>query len=211
MIMRAHVLHATVVAAALALGPAAPALAQVQSQGPLQLMPIERRVIFAPDVKITEINGATGALVGGYGGIEIDNRFFFGGAAYWLAEADHAADMFYAGALVGWQFLNTDRFHIGGRGLVGFGQATSYDAVYAYPIQIDPRHGGHYPGYGYPYGGWYSAMVIAEPEVRAEIALSRQIRIGVGAGYRVTSAENIYGRQLNGVTGSVSVQIGLGK
>lgn len=210
--MRAHLLYSTIIAAALALGSAAPALAQIQSPGPLQLMPIERRLLFAPDVKITQINGATGVLVGGYGGVEVDNRFFFGGAAYWLAEADHAADMFYGGALVGWQFVNTDRVHVGGRGLVGFGQATSYDTIYSYPVRVDPRHG-HYPGYGYPYGyaGWYSAMVIAEPEVRAEIALSRQIRIGLGAGYRVTSAENVYGHQLNGVTGSVSVQIGVGK
>jgi hypothetical protein len=54
-------------------------------------------------------------------------------------------------------------------------------------------------------------MAIAEPEVRAEISPSHQIRVGPGAGYRVASAENIYGRQLNGGTASVSLQIGLGK
>lgn len=210
--MRVHLLRSTVVAAACVLGAAAPALAQAQTQGPLQLLPIEHRVIFAPDVKITQINGATGTMVGAYGGVEIDNRFFIGGAGYWLAEANDAADMFYVGCLVGWQFINTERFHVGGRGLVGFGEATSYDTFY--PVQVNPRHGGgHYPIYGYPYGygGWYSAMVIAEPEIRAEIGLSPQIRIGLGAGYRVTTAENWYGRQLNGVTGSISVQIGLGR
>jgi hypothetical protein len=215
MTVRAHLLRSTIVASALVFGAAPPALAQDQtpSQGPLQLLPIENRVIFAPDVKITQINGATGELVGAYGGIEIDNHFFLGGAGYWLAEADHKADMFYVGALLGWQFVNTERFHIGGRGLVGFGEATAYDT--AYPVDVTPHHGGYYPGhgygYGYGYGAWYSAMVIAEPEVRAEIGVSHQIRIGLGLGYRVTSAENFYGRQLNGVTGSVSVQIGLGK
>ena len=210
--MRVHWLRSTIVAATLVVGTAAPAFAQ-ETQGPLQFLPIENRVIVAPDVKITQINGATGELVGVYAGIEIDKKFFIGGAGYWLAEADHAADMFYVGALLGWQFINTERFHIGGRGLVGFGQATAYDTSYPVPVRVDPRHGGYYPGYGYGYGygAWYSAMVIAEPEIRADIGLSRQVRIGLGAGYRVTSAENLYGRQLNGVTGSVSLQIGLGK
>ena len=190
----------------------APSPAHAQGQGPLTLLPLENRIIIAPDVKITDINGATGTMIGGYSGIEIDKRFFAGGAAYWLADADDAAEMFYVGFLAGWQVVNNEWFHLGARGLLGVGEATAYfNTSYPVPIRGDFRHGGG--GYTVVYGraGWNTGIFIAEPEVRAEIGLSPQLRIGLGVGYRFVGADAWLGDRLDGVTGSISLQIGLGK
>ena len=190
---------------------AAPAWAQapVQSQGPLTLLPLENRIIIAPDVKITDINGATGTMIGGYAGIEIDKRFFTGGAGYWLVNADDAAEMFYVGFLAGWQVLNTDRFHVGARGLLGVGEATVYYNTW-FRIPIDPRIN---MGYTTAHGraGVRTGIWVAEPELRAEVGLSQQIRLGLGLGYRFTGTDAWLGNHLDGVTGSISLQIGLGK
>jgi hypothetical protein len=210
--MRAHLFHHVArLAAPLAIliATAVPARAQ-QSQGPLQILPIENRVIIAPDVKITQINGATGTMVGAYAGVEIDERFFAGGAAYWLADADDAAEMFYVGFLMGWQVVNTERFHLGGRGLLGVGEATAYFNTFV-PLPVPmpgPRHGsGFAPVYGRY--GWETGIFVAEPEIRAEIGINRQFRVGLGVGYRWTSADAWLGNRLDGVTGSISLQIGL--
>lgn len=202
--------HALIAGAAMLIVAAAPLHAQ--GQGPLTLLPLENRIIIAPDVKITQINGATGTMIGGYSGIEIDKRFFAGGAAYWLADADDAAEMFYVGFLAGWQLVNTNVFHVGARGLLGVGEATAYvNTSYPVPVRPSPHHGGGGSTVYYGRFGWETGIWIAEPEIRAEIDLSPQLRIGLGVGYRFAGADAWLGDRLDGVTGSISLQIGLGK
>lgn len=211
--MRMHHLSCAALAAvACVLGTAAPARAQ--GQGPLVMMPLENRVVIAPDVKFTNINGATGTIIGAYAGVEIDNRFFAGGAGYWLADPRDTTELFYVGFIAGWQVVNSDRFHLGVRGLAGIGEATAY-ADMAHPVPYpmptwDGRHGGGDQTMVLRVGR-RSGVFVAEPEVRAEIGLTDQLRFGLGVGYRITSADAWLGDRLQGVTGSISLQIGLGK
>src|SRR6187401_1697986 len=88
-----------------------------QSQGPLVVTPISRRVVFTPDVKVTTVNGRTSTFVGGSAGIEIDDRFFIGGAAYGMVAPLDTATMFYGGLLTGYRLVGDDNVAITVRGL----------------------------------------------------------------------------------------------
>ena len=178
------------------------------TQGPLVLQPIPHTVVFTPDVKVTSVNGKTSTLVGGSVGMELDNRFFVGGAAYGLVAPLDTANMFYAGLLTGYRLVSTDHFQVSARGLVGFGEArVSASAIPVDAFRPAPRHGhGYYPYYPYYSYGW-SGFFVAEPEVTAGISLTRAALVTLGASYRATAG--FYGpeSQIHGVTGTVGVQV----
>ena len=181
-----------------------------QSQGPLVLTPIPRRVVFTPDVKVTTVNGRTSTFVGGSAGIEIDDRFFIGGAAYGMVAPLDTATMFYGGLLTGYRLVGDDNVAISVRGLIGFGQANVYASFNGggpYPVphgRYGPAYG-YYPyGYGYPYV--WNGFFVAEPEVDASVSISRAARLTVGASYRATAG--FYGpeSQINGFAGTFGIQ-----
>ena len=201
-------LLATFVAAALTIGAAAPATAQ--SQGPLVLMPANDRMVIAPEIKITQINGTTGTLVGLSAGWEFDGRLFLGGAGYWLADPRDAAHFFYVGFVAGWQLVESDRLHVGIRGLLGGGEATVWADGLVPWFEPDWRRGGRLVQ-GPQKVGWRDSVLVAEPEIRAEFDLTGPLRLALGGGYRVTNASSWMGDRLEGVTGSVSLQFRLGR
>ena len=189
---------------------ASAAAAQTQG-GPLVLQPIKNPVVFAPDVKITNIVHQTGVFVGGYAGVNLDQTFLIGAAGYWLVEPYNTIHMGYGGLLVGWRVVNSGAFSVAVRDLIGGGSATTYAPVpYAVPgPRPDPRHS--YYGPYYPYGYW-TGFFLTEPEVRAQIALGSAVSVDAGVGYRVTSASYYgSGTQLNGVTGSIAVRFNFGQ
>src|SRR3954451_89976 len=61
-----------------------------------------QRIPVAPDLKITEIEGRTSGLAGGYAGVVIDEHFFIGGGAYVLATDTRGRDMAYGGLILQW-------------------------------------------------------------------------------------------------------------
>jgi hypothetical protein len=182
-----------------------------QSQGPLVVTPIPRRVVFTPDVKVTTVNGRTSTFVGGSAGIEIDDRFFIGGAAYGMVAPLDTATMFYGGLLTGYRLVGDDNVAITVRGLIGFGQANVYASFDGgggpYPVphgRYGPAYG-YYPyGYGYPYV--WNGFFVAEPEVNASVSITRAARLTVGASYRATAG--FYGpeSQINGFAGTFGIQ-----
>ena len=68
---------------------AVPSTARAQT-GPLVLQPIDNAVIVAPDYKVTEFNGDTGQLAGGYAGRVFDDKLLIGATAYWLVDGNDA-------------------------------------------------------------------------------------------------------------------------
>ncbi|HKW03520.1 MAG TPA: hypothetical protein VJN96_27085 [Vicinamibacterales bacterium] len=188
--------------------------AAAQTQGPLVLQPIQNPVVFAPDVKITNIVNTTGVFVGGYAGVNLDRTFLLGAAGYWLVEPYNTIHMGYGGFLVGWRVVNNGAFSLAVRDLIGGGTATTYTyAPYAVPGPPvpAPRHGySPYSPYG-PYGYW-TGFFVTEPEVRAQIALGSAVSVDAGVGYRVTASGYGYrsNLQLNGVAGSIAVRFNFG-
>jgi hypothetical protein len=208
----------TTVAAALLLAIAlwaTPAAAgqSAQTQNPLVLQPIHNPVVFAPDVKITNIAHTTGVFVGGYAGVNLDQTFLIGAAGYWLVDPYDVIHMGYGGLLVGWRVAKSGAMSLAVRDLIGGGTATTYTLV-AYPV-VGPPNGGARHAY-YPYGsyGYWTGFFITEPEVRAQIALGSAVSVDAGVGYRLTSAGyGAYGtsNQLNGVTGSFALRFNFGQ
>ena len=217
--------------AAVALGVALPAAAQQPtpltdaaqappvSAGPVVVQPVRSGPVVAFDVKVTEFDGDTATLLGGYGGWLTDERFLVGGAGYWLVDAPNDVEMFYGGLLLGWQVPAGKAIRFGVRGLVGGGQATLWDDYFVgvpdlpdWPNRPRPVHGGgYYPGYP---SGWnryyfYQGFFIFEPQADATIRFGDRVGLHVGVGYRLIAGADQFNDRLQGLTGSVAVQFGV--
>ena len=153
----AFVLALSLVLAGSGMATAGQAAADSQS-GPLVLRPIDNRVVFSPDVKITTVDHYTSTLVGFYAGTMFDRKFLIGGAGYWLVDPHHEAGLFYFGLLTGFRVIGTDRVGLDARILTGAGQGTVYRTVatYGYP---DPRH---HPRTAYGVYGYRDDFFLAE-------------------------------------------------
>ncbi len=186
-------------------------------QGPLVMERIKSGAFFAPDVKITDIDGRTGTLVGGYGGWLTDETLFVGAGGSWLANDPNDIDMYYLGLVAGWRVPLGQAVRFGVRGLVGGGEATLWDT---FSPDLSPgrptpkdRPGGqpslpNRPGtirYRYADG-----FVVFEPQADVTMRLANWMAITLGGGYRFIGGAYA-GDRLSGATGSVALQFGGGR
>jgi hypothetical protein len=172
------------------------------TSGPLKLERIENQWVAAPDVKVTDIDGDAGVLAGVYGGWVLDRTIMFGGAGYWLTNGSNASELAYGGVLVEWMLMKHDApIRFGVKTLVGGGTATLGSELQAFgrqglrttlPRRVLVR----------------DDFALAEPAATLRVHVLRNVGVTVGVGYRFTSAADILQDRLNGVTGSVAVQIG---
>jgi len=92
------------------------AAATPATQGPMIVETIHSGFLAAPDFKITELDGRTSGLVGGYAGWVTDDTFFVGGGGYWLANTNrNDPEMAYGGLVVQWLALKSGRLGLGMR------------------------------------------------------------------------------------------------
>lgn len=193
--------------------PAAPGDVPVSPQ--LIVEKIETGWLFAPDVRVTELDGRTGTLAGGYIGRITDRTLTFGGGGYWLTNRDHHFKMAYGGAVVQWMAQADRTIGFGVRALVGGGSATlprplgdlvNLDALHRHSPrqarfgQIDPTT---------PVGVEDDFFVV-EPQVDVLWNLSPRYRLNFGVGYRMVGWAPYLGDQLRGVSGSIAFQVGGG-
>jgi hypothetical protein len=182
-----------------------PAAAQ---SGPLLLQPVSSGMVFTPEVKFSTVNHSNATLVGGSGGWLYDDTLFLGGAAYWLTNGKDHTDMWYGGMVVGWTVPVGSMLRIGGKGLVGFG-----DATVPYEMTV--------PAYPHPYhssGGstgtvtqWYWASTgffVFEPQATAILRLTKKVSFDFSGGYRVIGDANGLDHELRGGFGSIGVRFG---
>ncbi|MFN8061065.1 MAG: hypothetical protein U0Q12_18040 [Vicinamibacterales bacterium] len=187
------------------------------AQGPLVVQRIKSGFVFGPDVKVTQIDGTTGALAGGYAGWLVDETFLIGGAGYWLAGEPHDIEMGYGGVVVGWQVNGERRIAFGGRGLVGLGQATTNDTIdLRLPVRDVPGMFGR-PGFGdIPTTSrsrvfrYRETFYVVEPQLEITVRLADRLHLQVGAGYRFVGTEFGADDRLRGATGSVAIRFGAG-
>ena len=206
------------VAAAALLSWATPVLAQPADQplqaGPLAIEKIQNGWLFAPDMRAADLNGKTGALAGGYAGRLYDNTFVFGGGAYFLTNRDDDFKLAYGGPVVEWMARTNRRIGFGVRTLVGFGTATLPVAVADIVDErvlasASRRHRVRFDLWD-PTGtiAIDDGFFIAEPQANVLVNLTRGQRIVFGIGYRATAGAHFIDDQLNGLSGSISYQIG---
>ena len=171
------------------------------SQGPIvQTASTQDGFVFAPDVKITEINHETSTLIGAYGGWVFGGQFLVGAGGYWQANETLGTHLTYAGPVLEWRFLPTNTVGLNLHGLIGGGYRYA-DYGHYYPVPYNGRNNGR--SYGYPYYYHDDVFFVAEPEAQVVIRFGSMVRLQAGAGYRATSADG-----LSGASGSISVQFG---
>ena len=203
---------------AVLLGPAlawAQGTPPAQGAGPLRLEPLEDQVVVAPDYKIADVDGRTESFAGAYAGWQSEWGLFLGGAGYYLINGDRGTEMTYGGALVGWSTSPTRSLQFGARALVGGGTVrlrTEIGLPFFSRAGSDIRFGS-----GARPGSPVTVEVLAEdqffvvePQATVLARLGKRVGIRFGVGYRVTAASDFLEHdRLDGVTGSVALQIGL--
>ena len=126
-----------------------------QPEAPTRLVVEEIRsgFVVAPDLKLTSIDGGSGALAGLYGGFITDRRLLIGAGAYWLTGGPGGVDMAYGGGLVEWFANPGGRVDFSVRSLFGAGRArfasgvgnTAFDMFRVHadslPVHADLFHG----------------------------------------------------------------------
>jgi hypothetical protein len=184
-----------------------PMVAAAQTtQGPLVLERLHNPFVVAPDYKITDIDGDTGQLAGAYAGKLLGDILFVGGGFYWLVDGDHGEEMRYGGLVLGWSMPAGRAVRFGARGLVGFGTAT---------LGVDGQLIGEPRGRLSPRGVpgqtvrflAHDDFFVFEPQLNATVQVIPHVGVEVGGGYRLSGAANALEDRLNGVSGSVGVQL----
>jgi len=176
------------------------------TQGPLVLERIHNPFVVAPDYKITDIDGDTGQMAGAYAGKLLGDTLFVGGGFYWLVNGDHGEEMRYGGLMLGWSMPAGRAVRFGARGLVGVGTAT---------LGVDGQFIGQPRGRnsvsGFP-GQTVRFLArddffVFEPQLNATVQVIPHVGFEVGGGYRVSGATGVLEDRLNGVSGSLAVQL----
>lgn len=184
-----------------------PMVAAAQTtQGPLVLERLHNPFVVAPDYKITDIDGDTGQLAGAYAGKLLGDILFVGGGFYWLVDGDRGEEMRYGGLVLGWSMPAGRAVRFGARGLVGFGTATlGVDG------QLIGQPRGRFSTRGVPGQTVrflaHDDFFVFEPQVNATVQVIPHVGVEVGGGYRLSGATNALEDRLNGVSGSVGVQL----
>ncbi len=145
-------------------------------------------------------------LTGVYGGWLLDRTLLFGAAGYWLTNGSSANELAYGGAVVEWMLFRHDApIRFGVKALVDGGSTTQSvdDIAFGRSVQ---RLGSRVPLTRRALV--HDDFALAEPAATLRVHVLRNIGVTVGVGYRFTSAAEILQDRLNGVTGSVAVQIG---
>jgi len=227
--MRRAIASRMLLAVLMWIGISAGALAQTAPSAPsgqLTIERVEQGFVFAPDARITEVDGRTATLVGGYAGWMTDRTWLVGGGGYWLANQDDDLKMAYGGLVVEYLARSQERIGFGVRGLVGGGSATLGSTVGEYfdvdgiglPVP-DPRHGGasrmirggrRGP---FPISGDTQILVreyffVVEPQASVIWHFTRWARLDLGIGYRLTAGAGSLDEDLRGPSASVAIQFG---
>ena len=192
-----------------------PAAAPTPQQGPLVLERIQNPFVVAPDYRFTDLDGNTGQLAGAYAGRLFDNTLFIGGGYYWLVNGGHEEEMRYGGFILGWSMPAGKAIRFGARGLVGLGTAelaTGTDFRVPDPRVQDPRMGDRLHGVAGIPGQTvrflaHDDFFVFEPQANATINIIQHVGVEVGAGYRITGSTEALQDRLNGISGSLALQL----
>ena len=200
---------------------AATASAQQQpppaATGPLVVEQIQSGWLFSPDARVTDLGGETGALAGGYIGHITDRTWVFGAGGYWLTNRDDDFKLAYGGPVFEWLIRADRKIGFGVRALVGAGTATLPLPVSdvldqrVLSASIDPRRNvrnGLRAIDPHSTIAVHDDFFVAEPQVNMTWNISAGQRVVFGVGYRAVGNAPWLGDQLQGVSGSLSFQIG---
>jgi hypothetical protein len=181
--------------------------------GPLVVERVHTPFVVAPDYKITDLDGETGQLAGGYVGRVIADAVFIGGAGYWLVNGSGGDELAYGGVVAGWSMPAGSRIRFGGRGLVGFGHGKLGTDVLTQTragVAGGGRDRARFDDRGQVQTlrfALHDDFFVFEPQADAVARIASHAGVRVAGGYRLTGATDALEDRLNGVTGSVALQL----
>lgn len=154
-----------------------------------------------PFMSFTTIDGEFAHMMGGGGAFQIGG-FFFGGYGQGLTNKIPAKEDFYddddfiefghGGFLTGFTLMGNKAIHPTFNMLIGFGNISIYDD---FNNTSDTSDG----------------LLVFEPGVQIELNLTKFMRLGVGASYRLVSSVDIEGyedQDFSGVSGQLAFKFG---
>jgi hypothetical protein len=159
---------------------------------------LKTSVALVPTLKISPFREALGTMVGGHGGVVLDDQLLIGLGTY--AMLNHpSVNIGYSGFMVEYRHTPNKLIHFGGSVLAGYGGAYSSSS------------GLHLFGLFENIGRLFSAnFAVIEPSAFAELNLSKNLSASLGVSYRLIAGYN--GRALdltNENLSGVSVNLGL--
>ena len=190
---------------------------QAQEQETLFSSPVDHGGFGGPLLKVSQIAGETGLLVGGYGGWLIDHRLMIGAGGYGLVSnirADAAAEEAYSphgeklyvefgygGIMLEYIIAPSKLLHLNVQTLIGGGSAGYredwYDDSWDWHGSYRDRH---------------EIVFVLEPAVNAELNLTTWFRVAGGVSYRyVTGINDLVALQdsdLSGLSANLAFKFG---
>jgi hypothetical protein len=184
------------------------ASASQNAGGPMTIERVENGFVIAPDFKYTEIDKSSAKLAGVSGGWVYDDTLLFGAAGYWQTNQSSGPRMSYGGAVVKWLVQNSDPVGFSLGALVGGGEARLPTTVTFSSFDHDPHPVGMPPILTTQTAtiNVHERFFVFEPEADVSLRLARQLRLSVGAGYRVIGGVFRDNSRLQGASGTVSLQ-----
>ena len=163
-----------------------------------------------PILKVTQINGAVGLMVGGSGGVIFDNILSIGGGGYGLttnhiikvnnSQPDSYNLGFNYGGLILEYVHNPNKvIHLSFQTLIGGGSVNTHNENYLWGNN------------DYIYQN--SSVFVFEPSVNLEINMHKYLKLSAGLSYRVVSGSNmnlINDSDLMGLSGDLMFKFYLG-
>jgi hypothetical protein len=187
-----------------------------QAAGPMQIERVRSGVLLAPDFKLTEIDGRTSELVGGYGGWVTDKTFFVGGGGYWLANGSRDRRLGYGGVVLQWMARGDRALGYSIKGLVGGGESTLSRPI-TQPVRfpdlspVDGRTGASRQLRSITTSiRTRQGFFVAEPELDVLVRITGSLHVTAGAGYRFIAAGRGDESRIRGAVGTVGLQLGGG-
>ncbi len=180
-----------------------PAQAAAAQPGPLLLQSIEGGFVFAPEVRLTRIDGSAGTQFGGYAGWLFGDSFLIGGGGYGLVSGPNGVGMNYGGIVGRFTMPAGKSVRIGVGGLFGGGEARLPDFL---PAMCASPAGGFVPCV---LPEWRNQnFVVFEPQVSAVARIGHRVAIDIAGGYRVIGCAGAWDSRLRGGFASVAVRFG---
>lgn len=185
---------------------------------------VDNGFLFAPDLKLTEVNGDFSTLAGGYGGWVINKKFLIGGGVYTLTSGARSSDLTYGGGVLEYFLNQSSLVNVSLRGLIGGGRATLDNGFFGF--RSDRR-----PGPDFNRGVWGSpglrgivsgidlddrfdldgatsaSFLVAEPEIDVILNVSERVRVSVGGSYRFIGGAGRLQDRLDGLAANVAVKM----
>lgn len=168
------------------------------------------------DMKFSPVNDYNSLLIGGHGGIILNNNFMFGGGGYGMSTTnkfdgiDPAQELYlyggYGGIIIGYSLSPREIIHVNFLTLIGGGGFEVSDTKDLREIRdqnqliLDHRIE-------------HSSAFVVEPGVEVEINVTKFFRLGMGGSYRIVQGvtldrNNITDSDLTSWSGQVSFKFG---